>query len=452
MPPMKIMRRTGPSAEGGNGSGDPSKTTSDAGESGNDGERAGSSADGTPVKDRMILSREEKEVKYQKARERIFRDFPESKSLDSQGVDNSLSRSSSTNGRKKATRQRTPHDDTFEGRSQYNMYYPGVHHYSNGPVQYGVPTNDGSLPTQQPYVVGPSPSPASMTYVQNTSANVVYPSPVAMNAMPQYPMALPHQMTPSSSWMGGNIPQQPSFAGYAPISQPSSMIPHQTPHKSPVMKTYAIPNSSPYQPVPPNWGAPPYKGTFQQPTYRNQPPLHYPPFPPQPMSSSPTSYPYGQFPTQPMKAGMQNYSGFPPLAGNFNRSVFNPQTRSFVPGGRYPARGNQPGANPYFGAQGNMPPQWAHFGEAPNKAYESAPAMAGYNGDRTTSSTGRSGSLAKWGTPSHLPPKPPPSEVPSDFDIRHHGAPTHSYTATSLSTPKNGPLIVSGETGPSKAN
>ena len=423
MPLMKIMRRTGPSVEGSvTGSGIPSKTTSEAGESGNDGEHGGggSSVDSTPVKDRMILSREEKEVKYQKARERIFRDFPESKLSDNAGVDSSLSRSS-----EKANRQRTPHDDTFEVRSQYNVYYPGGHHYSSGPVSYGIPANDGPFPTQQPYMLPPSP--ASMTYIQDTPSNAMYPSPLGMN-VPQYPMALSHQMAPSPAWQGGGLSgQQSPFAVYA---QPPSMM--GQPQKSPVM-SYGISSASAYQPMAASWPPPPqphYKGNFQQPSYRNQPPPPPPPaaavhcFPPQPMASP---YPSSQF--QPMKPGMQNYSAGPQqaLPGNYNRSLFDPQTRSFVPGSRYPPRSNNNNqAYPYFGSQGQQP-QW---GIGDSRSYETA--IGGNSG-------GRKDSIAKWGTPSHLPPKPPPSEVPSDFDLRHRTM--HSYPLPN----SGGPLIVSGK-------
>ncbi|KMU73441.1 hypothetical protein CISG_03576 [Coccidioides immitis RMSCC 3703] len=58
-------------------------------------------------------------------------------------------------------------------------------------------------------------------------------------------------------------------------------------------------------------------------------------------------------------------------------------------------------------------------------------------------------SIAKWGTPSHLPPKPPPSEVPYDFDRmpRTSTVPSQAYTnnTSTLSKPaasKSGPLVA----------
>lgn len=449
-PPMKIMRRSSPSREGSAvGSGGLSKATSEAGESGNDGDRAGSSTDVTPAKDRMILSREEKEVKYQKARERIFRDFPESKSSDSTSGENNISRSSSASGRKKTYRQKTPHDDSFEVRSQYNVYYPGVHHYTNGPVPYNLSTNDGSFPNQPSYVVGPGMSPASMTYVQSNPNNPMYSGPVNMNAVPQYPAAVSPQTTPNSPWQGGNMPQQSPFAGYTSMNQPS-MMGQQSNKSSPALNNYAVPNSAPYQHVPPNWTSHPYQGNFQQSSYRNQP-AHWPTYPPQSIASSPTSYPYGQFPGQHIKPGMQNHSGSHPLPGSFNRSLFNPQTRSFVPSGRHPAKNNQYGMNSYMGGQNSMqPPQWSQFPETNSRNFEPS-ALPGYNTSRVPS-TGNRDSIAKWGTPSHLPPKPPPSEVSSDFDLKHRGTTGHPYAANTVPNPNNGPLVVSGETGSSKPN
>lgn len=437
-PPMRIMRRTGPSADGSAaGSGGASKTTSEAGESGNDGDRAGSSASATPAKDRMILSREEKEVKYQKARERIFSDFPDPKTSDNnQNGDNNMSRTSSASGRKKPHRQKLPHDDTFEVRSQYNVYYPGVHHY-NGPVPYA---SDGSFSNEQPYMVGPGVSPAGMTYVQNGPNNLMYPGPANMNTLPPYPVAVSPQVPQSTPWHGRTIPQQSPFSGYASLQQQPTMMGPEPSHKtSPAMNNYPIPSPMPYQHMAPSWQPPQYPGSLQQPAYRNQPPVHWPSYPSHPMAPSSPSYPYGQFSGQPMNPGMQNPPG--PIPESFNRSLFNPQTRSFVPGSRHPGKGNQYRVNTYLNAQqGVQPPQWTpRFPEASPSS-----AMGGYNPNRLMS-TGNRDSIAKWGTPSHLPPKPPPSEVPSDFDMKHRSTPT--YAANGLAQSSNGPFVVSGGTG-----
>lgn len=442
MPAMKIMRRTDserPSTEGSiaASSSAPSKNGSEAGDSGNDGERGS-----TPAKDRLTLTREEREAKYQEARERIFRDFTESKSSENANGDSgtNMSRSSSTSGRKKAHRQKTPHDDSFEVRSQFNAYYPGMP-YANGPMPYGMPVNDPSFPTQ-PCMVGPGVSPPTMGYGHGGQASPMYSGPVNLNAMPHYSMPVSPQMTPSGPWQNGPVPQQSPYSGYATINQSPAMASTKS---SPALGSYPMPNSVQYQPNP-GWSTPPYAGGYPQPSHRNPPPSGWAGYQTQP--PTPTSYPYAQYPGQPMSPGMQGHGGAHPLPGSFNRSPFNPQTRSFVPGGaalaRHPSKGNQHGMNPYPGMQPGMQPQWSGFQDMNSKAQD-MPGSVGHGPTRGGPSGSRD-SIAKWGTPSHLPPKPPPSEVPSDFDLKPRSGPssTHPYSGNTLPATKNGPLVVSG--------
>ncbi|KAH8425742.1 putative R3H domain protein [Aspergillus melleus] len=432
MPAMKIMRRTDserPSAEGSTAasSGFLSKNGSEAGDSGNDGERGSSSAGATPAKDRMILTREEREAKYHEVRERIFRDFPDSKSSDNTGGDQgaNMSRSSSTNGRKKTQRQKTPHDDSFEVRSQFNAYYPGMH-YGQGVLPYNVAMNDSSFPNQ-PCMVGPGVSPPGMGYVHSGQTGGMFSAP--MNSMPQYPMPTSPQMTASGPWQNGAMAQQSPYSGYATINQSPAMAAAKP---SPTINNYPMPGAAQFQQAPSSWTPSPYHGGYQQTTHRNHPPVPWQNYSSQPLN--PTSYPYTQYPGQPMNPGVQNPSGAHPLPGSFTRPSFNPQTRSFVPGGaplaRHPSKGNQNGINPYAAMQAGIPPPGAVLG-------------------------GRD-SIAKWGTPSHLPPKPPPSEVPSDFDLKHRatGGTTHAYSNNNNNAPNpnKGPLVVSGGTSLPRAN
>lgn len=476
-PAMKIMRRVGqpgerPSAGGSTAtsSSAPSKATSEAGgEGGNDEQRAGSSAGATPAKDRTTMTREEREAKYQEARERIFRDFPESKSSENNGENGNLSRSSSTNGRKKTHRQKTPHDDTFEVRSQFNVYYPGMP-YVSSQVPFNVAMNDGSFPAQPHYMVGPGASPPAMTYVQNGQNNVMYPAHMNVNPLPPYPIAVSPHVAQNNSWQSGHLPQQSPYPGFTPVSQPSPMMgqPSST-RSSPAMNNYAIPHSAQYQQTSSTWASPPYQGNFQQSSRRNPPPVHWPNYPSQSMASSPVSYPYGQLPGQPFNTGMQNHSAQHPLPGSFTRSPFNPQTRSFVPGGaspaRFPGKGNQHGVNPsYHSPQSKTQQQWTGFQDNYSHSNHSSSQAGGKNsgsaasGSHTSTraaSAGNRDSIAKWGTPSHLPPKPPPSEVPSDFDTKslNTSTSTNSYSNNSLpNSNKNGPLVVSGGTSLPKPN
>ncbi|KAJ5880651.1 uncharacterized protein N7473_011704 [Penicillium subrubescens] len=152
------------------------------------------------------------------------------------------------------------------------------------------------------------------------------------------------------------------------------------------------------------------------------------------------TYSYAQYPGQHMNSAMHNV-GNPAMAGNFPRSHFNPQTRSFVPG--------------VLGHSGTQAkPNWPRFPESvPNHTFEHSPATNAARNPSTPSQT----SIAKWGTPSHLPPKPPPSEVPSGFEIKHRAGsaslPAPAVPSNGLpSAPKNGPLVVSGGTTTSKMN
>ncbi|KAF7595784.1 hypothetical protein BBP40_004915 [Aspergillus hancockii] len=445
MPAMKIMRRTDserPSTEGSAAASSAfaSKNGSEAGDSANDGERGSSSAGATPAKDRLTLTREEREAKYQEARERIFRDFPEAKSSDSTNGDqgSNMSRSSSINGRKKAQRQKTPHDDSFEARSQFNIFYPGVH-YPQGPVPYPAAMNDTSF-TGQPCMVGPGVNPPGMGYTHSGQQNgAVYPNHMNMNPMPHYSMPVSPQMAASGPWQNGAVPQQSPYSGYASISQSPAMTSTKS---SPALNSFSVPNAVQFQHTPPGWSSAPYHGGYQQTSHRNQPPPPWTNYPSQPVN--PTSYPYGQYPGQPMNSG--NTAVYP-LPGSFSRSPFNPQTRSFVPGGttlaRHPSKTGQHGINSFTTMQPGVQSQWAGYQE-PSKSLEAVASVA-TSTHRGPPAVSRD-SIAKWGTPSHLPPKPPPSEVPSDFELKHRaGAPTtHPYPGSALPNNKNGPLVVSG--------
>lgn len=456
------MRRTDgerPSAEGSvaASSSAPSKAPSEAGDSGQEGDLASSS---TGAKDRLVLTREEREAKYQEARERIFRDFPESAKSDTTSGDSNpnMSRSSSTTGRKKNHRQRTPHDDSFEVRSQFNAYYPGMS-YGNGPMPYHASVNDGSYSHHVPYLVGPGVPPPSGNYMPSGQNNAMYPPQMGMNNMPQYPIAMSPQTSSHGSWQGGNLPQQSPYSGYASMNTPGMMNPQSSNKSSPAMNNHAIPQSPHFQQNP-SWNGPPYSGTHQpSPHQRNQPPVHWPNYPSQSMTTNMTAYPYTQYPGQHLNHNYQNPAGSSGLPGSFARSHFNPQTRSFVPGcapaplSRHSSRGVQHSMQPYGGMSPNPQGQWVGYADpGHNRGLEHPSAATSARMPNTSSRD----SIAKWGTPSHLPPKPPPSEVPSDFDLKHRAGSasiaTPSYHSNGIPGAKNGPLVVSGGLNASKTN
>ena len=481
-PAMKIMRRGGQSGEAGGStaasSPGPSKSTSEIGGEGDEHRNGlGSSTGATPAKDRATLSREEREAKYQEARDRIFRDFPESKSSEnSASAEHSanMSRSSSMSGRKKSHRQKTPHDDSFEARSQFSAFYPGMS-YSTAQIPLSAGINEGTF-TSQSHYMGPGSSPSGVNPGHNNQSNTIYTSHVNLATMPQYPsMGMSPNMGQGNSWQGGQLPQQPQpppFSQFVPVNQqpPQMMSQQSSTRSSPAMNNYVLPNTPQYQQQAPAWTPSPYPGGLQQTaTPRNPPPIHWPNYPPQSVANQMSSYPYGQVPNQPFNPAMQNPAAQHPLPGSFNRAPFNPQTRSFVPGGNSPGRysGNvpQPQVNPqYMKPQVHKPHQWTPPQETPsypiqipsNSLPNNKPPMLntppnyipGHRGPPVTQD-----SIAKWGTPAHLPPKPPPSEVTHEFDIKNRPStlPAQSYP-NNVPTNKASPLVVSAGTSLPKSS
>ena len=439
MPAMKIMRRVGQPAEKGSASGStapsscaPSKATSEAGLETSDG---ASSAAATPARDRVTMSREEREAKYQEARERIFRDFPESKSSDSpkSGEQSAnISRSSSKAGRKKGPRQKTPHDDGFEARSQFNAYYYG------GPytqMPYNNMVNDGSFvaPT---YAIGPGAAanfaPAPVNAMYSTHAN--------MNTVPQYQMGSP-TLSNQTTWQGGNM--QP--AGY-PATQLHPMMPQQnTPRQPTNLNTY-----NPYPQPSQSWGQAQYQSSYQIPGGQRNLAQHWPVVSPH---NGQIPYNYGQSPHQNFAQVATGNSVQHPSQASFTRAPFNPQSRSFAPS-----------ANPsQRHAENGIAPVWKeNTSNAPRNTAIPQPTMRNNNyppfnpPNVQAKSTENRDSIAKWGTPAHLPPKPPPSEVPYKFDVMGRAsastATTKTYSSASTTVQSTaGPLVVSGVTGRQKA-
>ncbi|KAJ5794370.1 hypothetical protein N7457_000969 [Penicillium paradoxum] len=480
VPAMKIMRRNdGGQFEGSiGGSTNPSKANSEAGDSGFDGERHGSSSGATPAKDRMALTREEREAKYHEVRERIFRDFPDSAKSDPASGDSNpnMSRSSSANGRKKNQRQRTPHDDSFEVRSQFNAYYPGTQ-YGNGPAPYNAPVNDSSYPSQVPYLVGPGVPPPTGGYLPSGQNGSFHSGQMNMNmnGVSQYSVAMPPQMASNGSWQGGNITQQSPYSGYASMNQQGIMNQPSSNSSSPAMNNYAVPNPTTYQPQNTSWNSPPFPTNFQPPPHqRNGPPVHWPNYPQQsiasnmPSNMAPNMPPnvnsnmnsnmngYPCFPGQHLNSALQSSAGsHAAMQANYARSHFNPQTRSFIPGGgslsRHPNKG-QHTMQPYGNMQPGSQPQWNGYPDpVPTRTIDSTPAMI-----PNRIPTGPRDSIAKWGTPSHLPPKPPPSEVPSDFELKNRPVPSSvpaaTYGSNGVPTVGSGPLVISGGTTLPKQN
>lgn len=443
LPARKIMRRGDDGKSGTNttaNSENPSKTTSEAG--GSDG---GNDNTGNKAKDKSAMTREEREARYREARQRIFgsAESEENESTEAigSGEEKNTSRSSSASGKKKSKKQRNFDDDGFEARSRFNAYY-------TGPYPASGYSGDGTV-----YFSGfPGPVPTS----QYTSMDYS-PPPTYSNA---YPGMMPQETQSQYGWPSQQY--HPSsgptmYPGYAPMQngydlstdfqrgmqsfQSAGMPSQMTPKMANVpMAGY----SESYQPPPQHMAMNPgWSPMNQQPQY----PMAQGPFAPngpgnRPMSAPiqgpmPGTYPYGQFPP-PTYNGKPNRNQHP-IPGSYQRPQFNPQSQAFVPGGRnmpFQVQPNVPGMPPQgmngygnfqMSAGAQMHPQMPvpspptgtpqTFG-SPRVMHNSIPMPArptnsnsSPSSQPTPSSQGsQQSSIAKYGTPAHLPARPPPPQ------------------------------------------
>jgi SUZ domain len=416
---VKIMRRTALAANKVSNDGStaasssaPSKATSEAGAETTSDEGLPSPPNVTSSKDRSKLTREEKEAHYKAARERIFRDFQEAHGSENSTADTSanMSRSSSSSGKKKGHKQKAPRDDSFEARSSYVPGFPGMSHSAQN--QYNGPF--GVSGYQSPYgAQTPDPMPAMAFGSNATPAYNQYDPSTTFPGM-NFSSSYPNQYGSNDGWSN---PQSPPPGGYYNFGQqPASNYSQYAPAMSPPVNQYPQIASPGIQSPGQQWAPIQYQQPFQaQPPM--QPPMaqngglvSWPGYPPQAnshMQGGPYRYgqgPFQQYPSTPP-------SNHPhPLPGSYNRPAFNPQIRSFVPAGpnmRFGGQANQvrPAISPFSG-QGSIssqntenPDSGVRASSAPNKAQESL--------------------QKKWGTPAHLPKKPPPSQVPSTFEIEN---------------------------------
>ncbi|KAF2872417.1 hypothetical protein BDV95DRAFT_606033 [Massariosphaeria phaeospora] len=466
LPTRKIMRRGDDTKSGTNttaNSENPSKTTSESGGSDSlNGNDAG-------CKDKSNLTREEREARYREARQRIFgnseNDDGESGEAAGQAEEKDVSRSSSTSGKKKIKKQRNYDDDDFEARSRFNAYYSpqytGSGYGADSAVYYsGFP---GQMSNPQYSNVNPNASPPP-------SYGNGYSVMMQQDTQPQY--GWPNQQYQSTSGPMGyqnyGSPQngydlstdfQRGMQSYQSAGMASQVTPKMA---NPPMASYQETYQSQSIPMNPGW-----------PQLNHQPPYpiaqsHYPPNGPnnRPMSAPlqgpvPGAYPYGQLPPSP-------YNGTPnrnqhPLPGSFNRQQFNPQSQAFIPGSRNapfqlqpnmsqishqainaygsyqmaaspmanqlarvspPVAQTQSFGSPRTTQSSNLLPancnQMTSFQGPPIASSQMIGALSGPSHPSATSIPAQS-SIAKYGTPSHLPPKPPqPVQPASKFGLAGH--------------------------------
>ena len=441
MPPsMKIMRREGtgiaeaqPIESGENthaSSMVPSKAGSDAGVDSQKVSDVASPVGSTIAKDKAIKTREEKEAKYKEARDRIFADWKENDDGETNASNEAsarASRASSVNGRKKKKSQKTD-DDGFQARSAYNVYYP---------------TRQAPGYDQVGNFVGYSSNP----YMPQNGVQTFQPGFGQTMGQPfhlmQQSQFFPGQIQPQSSMIGngGMLPQSSApqqYMNYPMTQQPmlSQFYPqmHQ-PQNHMSLQPSMVPSQSPFTPqMPPrpvsqmsdqSWG----QGSMPQspfPVYNG--PSH--PFQTQTsqgMQQGPVTnpnnlaapYPYGQLPQQVQSPGRRNVH---PVPGSYNRQTFNAQSRVFVPGeSGFISSGNEQGVRNISYAAGQtqdaassgmgfsypMPsmPQ-AQFPPSISGSSPTSPRKVSNQSAQAHSPA--PSTISKWGTPSTLPPKPPP--------------------------------------------
>ncbi|KAL8946792.1 MAG: hypothetical protein Q9222_006857 [Ikaeria aurantiellina] len=477
-PAVRIMRRAGLPKDGQKLESDPNTTASSVAPSktgSENGEDSGrvtglvSPTESDLSKDRLTQTREEREAKYKEARDRIFNDNNDS--LPHQEAGLGISRASSSNARRKTRKHRNT-DDGFEARSHFTAYYPAVPYSGSAIEQTPAPSayyhpygtqqypNFGESAAESPMMFsttyGPGfqsmpntsgyPIPAQQYSFMNGAANGGY------NAMQPYPEQSNMQPYPEPMQsMSHQYYQQPQF---------SPAIGQQSPAMSSPSLNGSTQMSRPHsQTSDLQWSQLTHHYPYQQPRSQQQ----Y--CPPQqqyqvPMSSPQTiPYQYGQLPYQPNMPGSRNAH---PLPGSYNRQqAFNPQTRSFVPGASsqpsFVGNGlsDASAANQYSGTASSTSSLLYHFPSYPTAQVPAIPQFGSFSppleqkpyASRKHQSNSNENvppaksSLAKWGTPANLPPKPPPPDPPSAPEGRHslpQNVPAHSSV----------PLVSNGQPMP----
>ncbi|CAI6338563.1 unnamed protein product [Periconia digitata] len=477
LPARKIMRR-GDEKSGTNttaNSEGPSKTTSEVG--GSDG---GNDKEGGKPKDKSMLTREEREARYREARQRIFgsAEAEESEQTEPSASteDKDASRSSSASGKKKNRKQRNADDDDgFEARSRFNAYYPG---------QYAAPgySGDGTI-----YYNG---FPGSMHNAQYAPMASNAPSPQNYNN--GYPNMMPQEMQPQYGWSNQQYssPNAPMmYPAYGPMqngydlsndfqrgmqSFQSSNMPNQM---TPKMTNASMANyQDPYAQSSPSHSI---NGSWSQSNQQTGYPITPGPYPPngsgnRPMPGSmqqgpaPSAYQYGQFPPSSFNGKPNRHQH--PLPGSYQRPQFNPQSQAFVPGGYnmpyqmpHNVGGSAQPMNGYGGFQLPGNPQVPHQLPRPsppssNMQAFGSPGHMNNNGTMgphslspsqtalSQNSVPAQSSIAKYGTPSNLPARPPPTQ-PQAPKLNLNG----SVQGTPSRVPSNSNLSFIGNGAPGSA-
>ncbi|RVX71423.1 hypothetical protein B0A52_04995 [Exophiala mesophila] len=441
---IKLLRRAGmdlrQNSTGGStaaSSSAPSKATSDAGQETNS-EEGILSSDGTPFKDKSKLTREEREAQYKAARDRIFGpDFQEPAASESASTGEnsaSMSRSSSSDGKKRTRKVKTPKDDSFEARSAFipsysAMHMATMHHYqSQFPEQgyHGSYQSSHSMGQNMNY--GSTPNPTFAGQEQSMHYNGFSGYGPSNNAQSFGPM----EAWPSSH--SNNV-------GYVPYSQSPNSYQPNVAHMSNQINNPYMQQAQVGMQQNQGW----LNNQYQQ--YSQQPHQQHQPGPPntsgwsnyQSGSHLPgaQAYGYGNGPSSAYQSG-NSYPSQPAVAGTLPRSLFNPQTRSFVPSNANSRTGGRPGRKKPSppSSQNRVNPSGRAFGVDAVTVGPSQQPPRGFLNNSASPRPKEDSLQQKYGAPSHLPKKPPPSQVSSAFDV--------DSIINNGATSGSGPLVVNG--------
>ena len=414
----------------------PSKAGSEVGYDSQQGTGVASPTDSNLAKDKAAMTREEREAKYKETRERIF--GPESENADSTDAVNEVSRTSSRNEKKKK-KPKTNNDDGFTARSQYNAYYPPM---PFSPVAYGP--SEGTPAYYDPYgTQAQNPVPQAEFMGQSFMPQGFEPNFQSMGAPQSFQGQIAGNPMMSSYGMQGTVGYNQQIPqNYHPHMQQG--IGMALGQQSPAMSSPALSNNGQFpgpqsQMAEQQWSHNQYAYPYQQP--RDQPQYLPPPMQNQnPMlAMQSVTYPFGQLPLQPNSHGLKAQH---PLPGSYKSQAFNPQTRAFVPnnGSNFPPmmhqthNSNHPmghtpvtsfqNSNQYSGYN-QQAPCYLSMAPMPISSNPSHNHESKNHSTRKTSAQSNAtqspvpNSLSKWGTPAHLPPKPPPPENPSVPEGQH---------------------------------
>ena len=398
----------------------PSKATSDAGGENSD-EGIVSPLEGTPIRDRAAITREEREANYKAARERIFGDFQESALNDvvAEGdTSASMSRTSSSSGKRKTHRQRAPKDDSFEARSSF-VAAPS---YQTMQVPFHPQANQAQhlqeMPFMSQYPSHPGPiSPATgfdlnAQYMHGTSVFGSQGMPGPAPSTPFVPGEAWQHSQPGAYSAYGHMSSRPAASyGYNQSSMSSTgfdqqyMLPADQNATLPIHGWMQAQYQNSYSPGQPPTGPRSSHWSHHSATASAHTPLAQ-------------SYQYGQLPNH-AYATQAAYSSQHPLPGSYTRSLFNPQTRSFIPSNAVNRNGTR---NPR--KKNNINPGLVRSGSSTNSVASesssrtpSAQHAADLPYDETMMSRTREESLhQRYGAPPHLPKKPPPPHPSTPFD------------------------------------